>query len=121
MAKDRIEQTLLKLKDEALEATRQGDTEFYRGYLSDDATAVTPAGVFRKDGILRAIGSGAFRSVAIENTETRELGSDAGMVTYVATFERPDKSRIQMFVTTVYLRTDGAWKGVFYQQTQMPK
>jgi hypothetical protein len=115
-----IEQELLDLKDQALEATRKRDTAFYREYLTDDAIAVVPAGIFTRDQIVGAMGQGTFQSSAIDDERAVPLGTDAGMVTYVATFGEGGEAR-RAFVTTVYRRLDGAWRGVFYQQTPLAR
>jgi uncharacterized protein (TIGR02246 family) len=113
---------LLTLKDQALDATKRGDGDFYRGYLADDAVAVVPAGVFGKDAIVGAMSApaGRFSSSSVTDTRVTVLGPDTGLVTYVATFPDPSGGPdTRVFVTTVYLRRDGAWKGVLYQQTPM--
>jgi len=117
----RIEAELLKLKDEALAATQRSDGAFYRGYLADDAIAVVPAGIFDKEKIVQAMSAGAgFRSKEINDEKAMVLGSDSGLVTYRATFEKPDGTSSAAFVSTLYRRIDGKWKGIFYQQTPLP-
>jgi hypothetical protein len=115
-ATDDVEATLRALKDRVLAATREHDQEFYRGYLADDAVAVLPAGVFDKAAVIAAVGAPRvpFQASAIEDTRVKVLGPDTGIVTYRATLGDQ-----VMFVTTVYARRDGAWQGVFYQQTPL--
>ena len=112
-----VEATLRSLKDQALAATRDRDQDFYRGYLSDDAVAVLPAGVFDKESVVAALGAPRvpFQSSTVQDTRVTVLGPDAGLVTYRATL-----SAGEVFVTTVYVRRDGAWQGVLYQQTPLP-
>lgn len=45
---DDIKSILLSLKEQALKATKKADANFYEEYLSDDAIAITPIGVFEK-------------------------------------------------------------------------
>jgi hypothetical protein len=71
-----------------------------------------------RDQIIEAMGSGVFQSSAIDEERAVPLGSDAGLVTYVATFGDGADAR-RAFVTTVYRRLAGAWHGVFYQQTPL--
>jgi hypothetical protein len=118
MPNETVEQELLHLKDQALDATRSRDQAFYRRYLSDDATAVVPAGTFTKDQIVAAMAAGTFQSSGIADERVISLGPDAGVVTYVATFGDGEQTR-KAFVTTVYRRSAGAWQGVFYQQTPL--
>ena len=55
---------LLELKNQALAATKAADGDFYRGYLHDDAIAITPYGVFDKEA--------SFASDAIDNRHCRQ-------------------------------------------------
>lgn len=107
---------LLALKDRALTATREGDGAFYQDYLSEDAVAVVPFGVFDKQTIVAQMAAGgAFRSVGIDDTQVMMLSADSGLITYRARFD----DRPSVFVTTVYARRNGRWQGVFYQQTAL--
>ena len=116
------EAALLALKDAALRATRDNDVTFYAGYLSDDAIGVTPFGVFDKQQILAAMKDGkSFRSTKVEDTRALSLGDDAGLVTYRATFATASGQATEFFVSTLYRRFDDGWKGVFYQQTPLPR
>jgi hypothetical protein len=111
------ERELLELKDRALAATQARDGAFYEDYLDDAAIAVTPHGVFGKRAIIQQMSSpeSSFRSTAIEDTRAIALTPESGLVTYKATF-----GARSVFVTTVYVKKQGAWKGVFYQQTPVP-
>ena len=116
-----IEAILMALKSAAIQATQKGDVGFHASYLADHAIGVTPAGVFNKQQILEGIKNGtAFRSSRIENSRAVALGTDAGMVTYRATFEAPGKPSAEMFVSMLYRKYHDGWKGVLYQQTPLP-
>jgi hypothetical protein len=111
---------LLHLKDQALEATKRGDGEFYTGYLSDDAVALTPMGKLPKPAIVKAMsGASPFRSLGVDDVEARLLSPDMGLVTYTARYAKPDGGETSMLTSTLYRRTGKAWKGVFYQQTPL--
>lgn len=114
---------LLALKDQALAATKAADGDFYRGYLQDDAVAITPYGVFDKEAIVVQMSSPqwSFASEAVDDTRAIVLSEDSGVVTYRATYppaEPGGKPRV-VFVTTVYQRGPGGWKGLLYQQTPL--
>lgn len=118
-----IEKVLLSLKDQAIEATKRMDGDFYRNYLADSAVAVTPFGTFDKETIVKQMsGDSPFRSVGVEDTRVIVLTQGSGIVTYKALFESVtgEKRTFQVFVSTVYAKINGQWKGVFYQQTPMP-
>lgn len=114
-----IKSTLLSLKEQALEATKNADAKFYEGYLSDNAVAIVPIGVFNKKAIVEQMGdkNSPFKSSKIEDTKAMVLTPESGIVTYKATYQKKDNSDYEVFVTTVYAKINGDWKGVFYQQT----
>lgn len=114
---------LLELKDHALAATKAADGDFYRGYLHDEAIAITPYGVFGKEAIVAQMSSpqSSFASEAIDDTRAVVLSEDSGLVTYRATYPpaEPGGTPRVVFVTTVYKRYADGWKGLLYQQTPL--
>ena len=119
---ENVEEILLSLKEQALEATRRHDGQFYRDYLADDAMAVVPFGVFDKAAIVRQMTArdAPFKSLRVTDTRAIILSPESGFVTYKATFEsQTDQKTFDAFVTTVYAKVQGKWKGVFYQQTPL--
>lgn len=116
---ENVSEVLLSLKEEALEATKNADSDFYENYLDKDALAIVPAGVFDKNAIVQQMGSSqsAFRSLSVNDTKAVALSPESGFVTYKAVFEKPDKTTFEVFVTTIYAKRDGGWKGILYQQT----
>jgi hypothetical protein len=121
---ENVAEILLALKDQALEATKRKDGGFYRHYLDDSAVAIVPFGVFDKAAIVKQMSSSEspFRSQRIDDTRAIELTPDSGIVTYRATFQGSDGADASsVFVTTIYKKVNGEWKGVFYQQTPMQR
>jgi hypothetical protein len=121
---DNIKELLLSLKDKALEATKSADAEFYQNYLDDSAMAIVPFGVFDKAAIVQQMGSSnsPFKSSKIEDTKAIVLTPESGIVTYKATYNISKEGKnnsFTVFVTTVYAKIKGQWKGVFYQQTPL--
>ncbi len=114
---DDVEEQLLGLKSEALEATGRHDGEFYDRYLSDDAVAITPYGVFGRQAIIAQMSSpaSAFASTGTDDVRAFVLSDASGVVTYRAHYPSGD-----MMVTTAYRLEDDGWKGVVYQQTPLP-
>jgi hypothetical protein len=120
---EHVEAALLLLKEQALLATRNHDGDFYNHYLDDSAVAVVPFGVFRKAAIIQQMADAAspFRSMEVSDTQAIALTPESGIVTYRATFPAANgKPPSTAFVTTVYAKKNGEWKGVFYQQTPLP-
>ena len=114
-----IKSVLLSLKEKALEATKKADGKFYENYLADNAIAIVPIGIFDKKAIVEQMGSpnSQFKSSTISDTKAIVLTPESGIVTYKATYQKQDKTSYEVFVTTVYSKIMGVWKGVFYQQT----
>jgi hypothetical protein len=115
-----VQRELAALTEEALRASAENDRTFYDGYLASDATAVLPIGVVTKSQVLGSMqGERApFAAKRVEDTNIRALGSDAGIVTYRAIYDR-DGREVSVMATTVCERQDGVWKGVHYQQTPL--
>jgi len=118
-----VKSILLSLKEQALEATKNRDAVFYEKYLDDNAVAIVPMGSFDKKTIVQQMGSAnsQFKSSRIDDTKAIVLTPESGIVTYKATYEKEDKTTFEVFVTTVYAKIKGDWKGVFYQQTPIVK
>ncbi len=120
---ENVEAALLLLKEQALLATKNHDGDFYNRYLADSAVAVVPFGVFRKEAIVQQMADDAspFRSMEVTDTQAIVLTPESGIVTYRATFPAANgKPLSTVFVTTVYAKINGEWKGMFYQQTPLP-
>jgi hypothetical protein len=118
-----VKSILLSLKEQALEASKKMDATFYDEYLDDNAIAVVPMGVLDKKAIVQQMGSpnSQFKSSRIDDTRAIVLTPESGIVTYKATYEKEDKTTFEVFVTTVYAKINGGWKGAFYQQTPLIK
>jgi uncharacterized protein DUF4440 len=112
-----IEEQLLRLKSEALEATKRRDGEFYDRYLSEDAVAITPYGVFDRQAIIAQMSSPAstFASTGTDDVRAFVLSDSSGVVTYRAHYPSGD-----VMVTTAYRLERDGWRGVVYQQTSVP-
>ena len=118
-----VKSVLLLLKEQALEATKNADANFYENYLDDSAIAIVPIGIFDKKAIVQQMGSAnsQFKSSQIDDTKAIVLTPESGIVTYKATYIKADQTSFEVFVTTVYSKINGVWKGVFYQQTPILK
>jgi len=114
---DEVRAQLLELKDQALAATQRADGDFYREYLADDTLAITPFGVFGKEQVVAQMStpSSSFRSIAVTDVRAFPYTADCGLVTYRASYPSGD-----VLVSSLYLKRNGTWQGVFYQQTPVP-
>ena len=118
MTQAQITSELRELKDKAVAASAVNDRNFYESYLDDAAIAILPLGMLRKEQVLASMtGEKApFAAKRIEDEKIVPLGSDAGIVTYKATYDGP-KGEFSVLVTTVYAKRGGRWRGMLYQQT----
>ena len=116
MTDTHITEQLRELKAGALRATRESDVDFYDGYLAEDATAILPYGTFDKAAVLAQVARPQpdFRATAIEDEHIDVLSDDCGLVRYTAVY--PGR---RMAVATVFLRREGEWRAVLYQQTAL--
>jgi Domain of unknown function (DUF4440) len=89
------------------------------GFSPSPAYQTGAFGIFDKEAIVQQMGSAnsQFKSSGIDDTRAIVLTPESGIVTYKATYTKDDQTTFQVFVTTVYAKISGAWKGVFYQQT----
>ena len=73
--------------------------------------------MFGKDEVVAQMStpSSAFRSTAVTDVRAFPYTADCGPVTYRPSYPSGDVS-----VSTLYLKRDGIWQGVFYQQTPVP-
>lgn len=113
---------LISLKEQALEATKNHDFQFYEQYLADTAIAIAPCGIYNKAAIIKQMDdSGSqFKNTGLCDTKTIVLTAESGIVTYKAQYEHLlTKYQMEVFVTTVYAKINNKWKGIFYQQTML--
>jgi hypothetical protein len=112
--RDDIERELRALKEGALRATRERDVAYYDGYMSEDAVGIFPYGTLDKAAVLAQVSQPqpSFRALAIEDERVSVLSEECGVVFYTAVYA--DR---RAAVSTLFLRRNGEWHAVLYQQT----
>ena len=114
MTRDAVAEKLLRMKEGARRATRENDVAYYDGYMADDGLGIFPYGTFDKAAVLAQVArpQPSFRSLDIEDESVAVLSEDCGVVYYTALY--PDR---RVRISTLFLRRDGEWRAVLYQQT----
>ena len=87
-----------------LRGRRGHEAHFYDQYLSDEAVAITPHGVFDRQAIIAKMSSPAstFASTGTDDVRAFVLSASSGVVTYRAHYPSGD-----VIVTTAYRLEDG--------------
>jgi hypothetical protein len=112
--RDAIAAELLRLKNGAIQATRDSDVAYYDAYAADDAIGIFPWGTFDKAAVLAQVAQPQppFQSLGIEDEQVMVLTEDCGVVRYTALY--PSR---RVAVSTLFLRRNDRWQAVVYQQT----
>jgi hypothetical protein len=111
-----IAERLRRMKDGALQATRDNDVAYYDAYVADDALGIFPYGTFDKAAVLAQVArpQPSFRALGIEDEQVVVLSPDCGLVTYTALYPHH-----RVATSTLFLRRHGRWQAVLYQQTPL--
>jgi len=117
---------LLDMEKSAWTAWGKHDAKAYAEFMSEDAVmAVAGDEVTRgRDKIAADVGSSTceLKSFDFHDTNLRQLGSDAAIVSYTATQDAScegQKLPAKLYATAVYVKQDGKWRWVSYQETPL--
>ncbi|GAA2575860.1 hypothetical protein GCM10010399_01800 [Dactylosporangium fulvum] len=115
---------LLALERDLWRANREGDADFYRATLTDDALLVSRFGAAPKTVVVPMIAANRnpFVRTELSDQQVRFLGPTAALVTYRADYTaRVDGVDVDLSVlaTTVYVERDGQWLVTLHQQTPL--
>jgi len=104
-----------------------GDAAPFQKHVGDDyVQAVAGAGVTSgKDQVLAGLSPGVcdVKSFDFQDVRVRQLGKDVAILSYVANQDAScggEKLTPKVFSTSVYVRRDGKWLAVNYQETPLP-
>ncbi|MER7004246.1 nuclear transport factor 2 family protein [Dactylosporangium sp. NPDC000555] len=115
---------LLALEQDLWRANRDGDADFYRANLTDDALLVSRFGIASKSAVVPMIAANRnpFVRTELSGQQVRFLGPTSALVTYRADYTaRVDGADVDLSVlaTTVYVERDGRWLVALHQQTPL--
>jgi hypothetical protein len=112
-----------KIKTE-WEALKNKDKKTYGDLLADDYQGVEVDGKGERNK-LQAVNELADQNVfkyTLWGTKVMPLGSDAAFVIYESTIQFPPKSALhvsRVYITELWVKRDGQWKEVHYQETHV--
>lgn len=121
------------LKDELLAKEKSSwtawgkrDGQFFKDYLTADAvSAVAGAGVTSgRDKIVADTSANTcvLKSFSFADPTLKKLGDDAAVIGYVATQDATCDGKPlppKVYATSIYVRKDGNWRSMHYQETPL--
>jgi hypothetical protein len=116
---------LTALERASWEATVRDDKEFFRGYMAPEFKGFFADGtVAGREEFLRTMDDFHLVTYSMGDVSMMRINADAALVLYRASFEGVHKGK-RLAQTTVessslYVRRDGKWLEVFYQETAIP-
>lgn len=108
------------MRDELLRIEHElgtGGGDAYRRHLVDDAVVVVPGAVLDREACAEAMdASPGWDEHAIDDARVLHPTADTAVLTY-RWRSRRGESTYAAVMSSVYVRRDGAWRLVLYQQT----
>jgi len=118
-----ITQTLIDITNNVWDATIRRDAAFYRNFLIEEAVRINGSGVADKPALIKQLEQPAAVSVtkvAMKNAKAIRLTADSALLTYEATINVTRNGAeivLSDYITTVFVKRDGEWKGALQQHT----
>jgi hypothetical protein len=124
--KSSLKETLTNLEKQSWEAWKNRDGKFFQDFLSDDHVEVGFGGPTGKKTVVAGVGSPActVKSYTVDHFELAEFGPDTALLTYHAAQDTTCNGTAvpsPVWVSSLYVKRDGAWLNALYQQTKTGK
>ena len=121
-----LKRELVKLEMQSWEAWKNHDGKFFERFLSNDHVELGFGGLTTKASIVAGVASGVcqVRDYTLKNFELRMLGNDTALLTYYEAQETNCQGTTvpsPCWVSSLYMKREGRWLNVLYQQTQSAK
>ncbi|HUB93488.1 MAG TPA: nuclear transport factor 2 family protein [Verrucomicrobiae bacterium] len=120
---EELTQTLVDRTHEVWAAAIQGDTDFYRNFLTDDAVRVDGSGIADKLALIQQLEKPAtITNVTVKDPKSIALSPESAVLIYKAIIHvahHGRESKMSDYVTTVFVKHDGTWKGVLQQHSHV--
>lgn len=119
------EKTLMALEEELWRANREGDADFYRHLLTDDALLVSRySGVASKAVVVPMIeaNQNPFLRTTLSEQRVRILSPTAALISYRADYTaliNGSEVDLAALATTVYIWDNDQWRVTLHQQTAL--
>lgn len=117
---DQLLATLLALENQVWQALQSGDRDADSSLLCDTFLGVYPSGFANREDHSGQLSQGpSVLTYSIADAIARVLSSDIALLTYRASFTRPDAPADQrvMYVSSIWQRQNGQWLNIFSQDT----
>src|SRR5450432_175025 len=117
---------LVQLDKQSWEAWKNHDGKFFAGFLSDDHVELGFGGLTTKASVVSGVSSGAceVKSYTLDHFDLQMLADNTALLTYREAQETSCGGKAvpsPCWVSSLYLKRDGHWLNVLYQQTPAAK
>lgn len=117
-----LKEALVKLEKQSWEAWKNRDGKFFQNFLSDDHVELGFGGPSSKSSVVAFVGSPVclVKSYDVEHFQLTIFDTNTALLTYHAIQDttcggKPVPSPV--WVSSLYVKRDGHWLNVLYQQT----
>jgi hypothetical protein len=118
-----LKEELVQLEKQSWEAWKNHDGKFFEKFLSDDHVEVGFSGVANKKEIVEFVGTPVctVKSYQLDHFELKLLDTNTALLTYREAQDTTCHKVVPSpcWVSSLYMRRDGRWLNVLYQQTQI--
>jgi hypothetical protein len=124
--KGALKETLVQLEKQSWEAWKNHDGRFFEGFLSEDHVEVGFGGPTNKATVVAGVAGTAcsVKTYTVDNFELSVLNTDTALLTYHAAQDTTCRGKpvpSPVWVSSLYLKREGRWLNVLYQQTKTSK
>jgi hypothetical protein len=118
-----LQETLIGLEKQSWEAWKNRDGEFFKSFLSEDHVEVGFYGVANKAIVVAGVSSPVcvVKTYAVESFKLTTFDVNTALLTYHAKQDTTCNGNpvpSPAWVSSLFVRRDGRWQNVLYQQTQ---
>ena len=120
--KSSVEDQLISMEKQAWEAWKNKNGGFFQTFLADDALLVSPTGVEGKAASVKSISSMPceVKGYSLDNFKLTMIDKDTALLTYSAKQDYSCNGKAgppQVWASSVFVKRNGKWLGVFHQET----
>ena len=120
-----LKEELVKLEKQSWEAWKNRDGKFFQEFLSEDHIEVGFGGIANKKEVVEFVASPVctVKSYELDHFELKLLDSNTALLTYREAQDTTCHKVVPSpcWVSSLYMRREGRWQNVLYQQSQITK
>ena len=120
-----VKEELVKLEKQSWEAWKNRDGKFFQDFLADDHVEVGFGGVANKKEIVEFVASPVctVKSYELDHFELKMFDERTALLTYREAQDTMFHKAVPSpcWVSSLYVKRDGRWLNVLYQQSQITK